>query len=238
MLGQFLEVSIPARPVRSALEFYRSLGFKELPTGDILPWPYAPVWDGSATIGLQDVELASPALTFVRPELKAYIHPLRRFGVEFEYSQLADDKFNQAAFLDPNGLLVVLLEARTFSPSTWDDSNVTPCGSFLEFSLATHSITESADFWAELGFKTTDRGVEPYPFVRMNARGLSVGFHQTARFAPGLSYRSLDLQARIQYLKAKGFDVKRGTPLAPDPSQSATLRGPDGMPLYLLEAAD
>jgi hypothetical protein len=237
MLGQFLEVSIPAHPVSTALEFYRSLGFRELPTGDILPWPYAPVWDGAATIGLQEVELGGPVLTFVRPELKAYVHGLRRAGVEFEYNQLADDQFNQAAFTDPNGQLVLLLEARTFSPATWEQSNVTACGEFLEYSIATHSVADSAAFWAPLGFEVVDEGAQPHPWVRMSGRGLTVGFHQATQFPAGLSFRSPDLQARVQYLKAKGVDLRRKAPMAPDSSHTATLQGPAGLPLYLLDGA-
>jgi hypothetical protein len=235
MLGQFLEVSIPAHPVPPALEFYRSLGFMELTTGDILPWPYAAVWDGNVAIGLQDVELSGPALTFVRPELKAYVHPLKRVGVQFEYSQLADDQFHQAAFVDPNGQLVVLLEARTFSPDTWEESNVASCGEFLEFSIATHSVEESTAFWAPLGFETIARGAQPHAWARMTGKGCTIGFHESAQFPAGLTYLAPDLKARIEYLKAKGFELKRNAPIAVDASSATTLRAPEGMPLYLVE---
>lgn len=235
MLGHFLEFSIPAHPVSLALEFYRSLGFKELASGDILPWPYAPVWDGAATIGLQDVELGAPTLTFVRPELKAHLYPLRRAGVELEYSQLAEDKFNQAAFLDPNGQLVVLLEARTFSPATWEDSNVGACGEFLEYSLPTHSVEDSGTFWSALGFEAAAEGTKPHRWLRMAGHGVAIGFHESARFPSGLSFRSPALEARIQYLNAKGIELQRSAPPAADPSLSATIRGPDGMHLYLIE---
>ncbi len=103
MLGQLLEFSITASPVASALEFYRSLGFRELPVGDILSGPYAALWDGAITLGLQEREFDSPTPTFVRPDLKNYLRAFRRLGIELQFAELADDRFHEAGFLDPNG---------------------------------------------------------------------------------------------------------------------------------------
>ena len=120
MLGTFLEFGFAARPVGEAFEFYRSIGFQAVPVGDILDYPYAVVTDGDICIGLHEGEHEGTLLTFVRPDLKDYLRALRRAHIELEFSRLAADEFNEAGFRDPNTQLVTLLEARTFSPGSWE----------------------------------------------------------------------------------------------------------------------
>jgi len=236
MLGQLLEFSITASPVASALEFYRSLGFRELPVGDILSGPYAALWDGAITLGLQEREFDSPTPTFVRPDLKNYLRAFRHLGIELQFAELADDRFHEAGFLDPNGQLFMLVEARTFSPAgTWNRSDVSACGEFLELSLSTHSIDDSAAFWESVGLRPVAQGDEPHEWVRMQGHGLALGFHQTAPFRSGLTFRSDSLDARVQYLKAKGIELRRGAPVASD-SDAVTLVTADGTAIYMLES--
>jgi hypothetical protein len=50
-----------------------------------------------------------------------------------------------------------------------------------------------------------------------------------------LSFRCGGLQARLDYLHAKGLAARAGTPIADHGQPSATLTGPEGTQLYLLE---
>jgi hypothetical protein len=43
------------------------------------------------------------------------------------------------------------------------------------------------------------------------------------------------LQARLEYLRAKGLAPRSGTPIADRAQPSATLAGPEGTHLYLFE---
>lgn len=233
MLGQLLEFSMTARPIAPALEFCRSLGFEDLQTGDFLDTPHAAVWDGTMCLGLHDKEFDSPALTFVRPDLGDYLRGLRRLGIELAFSQLADDEFNQAGFLDPNRQLVVLVEARTFSPAVWDDERIAACGEFLEYSLATHSTEESQAFWERLGLVVIASGDAPHDWVRMQGHGLVLGLHRTTAFHSALSFKAASLDARVQYLQAKGLRLRRGTALSLDRRASATLLGPLETPIFM-----
>jgi catechol 2,3-dioxygenase-like lactoylglutathione lyase family enzyme len=112
---------------------------------------------------------------------------------------------------------------------------VPACGEFLEWSVATHSLQESEAFWAALGFGRVAAGDNPYPWLRLAGHGLVVGFHETPRLGAGLTFRSIDLEARLEYLEVKGIRVRRGAPLASAGENSATLLLPDKMPVYLLE---
>ncbi len=234
MLGQFLEFSFSAEPLAHAFEFYRSLGFQPVTVGDQLEHPYVALSDGGVAIGLHARPQDGPLLTFVRPQLRDYARALRRAGVEIEHAALADDEFNRILFADPSGQRIALLEARTFAPGEWNSHNVRACGEFLEYSIPTHSLERSRAFWEILGFAVVAAGEAPHSWLRLAGRGLVIGLHQ-AGFRAGLSFQSGQLDARLEYLRARGIDSKAGAPIAERDRGSATLAGPDGGSVYLLE---
>ena len=233
MLGQFLEISVAARPLAAAFEFYRALGLRSIPVGDVLADPYAAFFDGAVAIGVHERDGSSPVLTFVRPRLRDYVRPIQRLGIEIEHAHLADDEFNWIAFNDPSGQAIALLEARTFPPGEWDPKNVSACGEFLEFSVPAGSLEASRAFWTALGLKEIAAGDAPQPWVRLAGHGVVLALHASA-FRPGPTFRSAHVHARLEYLRAKGLNARAGGPLA-DQHRSVTVLAPDGMPIYLLE---
>jgi len=235
VIGSFLEFALTARPVGEAFQFCRAIGFQPVTVGDILDHPYAVVSDGDICIGLHEWDLEGPLLTFIRPDLKDYLRALRRRRIELEFSRLAPDEFNELGFRDPNGQLVTLLEARTFSPSSRSSHERSVCGRFLEFSLATDSTARSRDFWGALGLEALDEGEKPHPWIRLQGRGLTVGFHETPAFVSGLTFEADGLAARMDYMKAKGLEVRGGSPLRSSRAQSATLLAPGGSTIFLVE---
>ncbi len=234
MLGQFLEVSVAVRPLSAAFEFYRALGFLTVPVGDVLSEPYIAFFDGRVAVGLHERDTPTPALTFVRPRLRDYVRPIRKLGIEIEDLHVADDEFNRIAFSDPNGQRVALLEARTFSHVEWSPLNVSACGEFLEYSLATDSIGRSRAFWEALGLAPIATGNSPHPWLRLQGHGLVLGLHE-ASVRAGLCFRVTQLAARIHYLEANGVAAKPGGPLADREQQGATFIAPDGTAIYLIE---
>ncbi len=234
MLGRFLEYSVAAQPLAASYEFYRALGFKSLPVSDTLPEPYLVCFDGTIAVGLHDREQAGPQLTFVRPGIRDYVRPLRRLGVELTQSHLRDNEFNWVSFSDPAGQEVVLIEARTFPPGEWDAHNVAAGGEFFELSVPANDLGESTRFWQALGFSPVASSDAPHGWQRLTGHGLTLGLHET-RCRAGLSFRCDDLQARVEYLRAKGLAARDGTPLADRDQSSATLIAPEGTQLYLFE---
>jgi catechol 2,3-dioxygenase-like lactoylglutathione lyase family enzyme len=235
MLGQFLEYSVTARPLAASYDFYRALGFASIPVSDTLAYPYVVLFDGAVAIGLHDGEEPGARLTFVRPGLRAYVRPLRRLDIDIEVEHLADDEFNTVGFTDPGGQPVALVEARTFPPGDWDSHNVTACGEFFELTLPTQSLEQSTRFWQTLGLAEVMAGEEPHRWRRLTGHGLTIGLHEV-HCQPGLSFRSTDVAARCEYLRAKGLAIKNGSPLADRSQPSATLRAPEGTVLYLFES--
>lgn len=234
MLDRFLEFSLSAEPLAASFEFFEVLGFQSIPVNDSLPHPYLVCFDGAIAVGLHARPQPGPQLTFVRPGLRDYVRPLRRVGVELSHEHLADNEFNSVGFCDPAGHEAVLVEARTFPPGEWDARKVAICGEFLEITLPVLALEESCRFWQALGLSIDAAGEAPHRWRRLAGFGLTLGLHET-HCAAGLSFRCEGLQARLEYLHAKGLAARAGTPLADRGQASATLTAPGGTPLYLFE---
>jgi len=235
MLGTFLEIGIETDDIAASFDELCALGFTAIPVGDIRSGAYAVVSDGSVCIGLHERPLEGPSLTFVRPNVETYLRALRRLGIELEFAKLGDQEFHELGFRDPNGQLVTLVEARTFSPMLGDVPTSSTCGKFLEFSLATGSVEQSRRFWEALGFAVIAEGSEPHPWLRLAGPNLTLGLHQSAQFRPGVSFTAGQIGARLEYLRAKGHDARRGAPIASGERDSATLMVAATLPIYLLD---
>jgi catechol 2,3-dioxygenase-like lactoylglutathione lyase family enzyme len=234
MLGRFLEYSVGAQPLSDSFEFYRSLGFVSIPVADTLPDPYVVLFDGALAVGLHDQQESVPRLTFVRPELRAYVRALARLDVELDYEHLGDGEFNRVGFTDPAGQAISLVEARTFPPPAWDPHNVAACGEFLEITLPSHDLERSSAFWQALGFARVAGGDAPHAWGRLTGYGVTIGLHEI-HCRPGLSFRCSDVDARCEYLRAKGLNPRASNPIADRAQASAALTAPEGTQLYLLE---
>ena len=234
-LGQLLEFSVSARSLADAVEAYAALGMREVSLADFVPGARAVVSDGRLCIGLHDAELDGPAPTFVRPGLKEHVRALEAAGIELELVELADDQFHRAGFRDPNGVLILMIEARTFPPVDMNAHSVPACGTFAELSVATQSLEESTRFWTSLGFSPVGETDDPHRWRRLEGHGLVVGLHETGRFRIALTFHAPQLDARIEYLRAKGFELRRESPLTGGRMASATLFPPGDVRFYLIE---
>jgi catechol 2,3-dioxygenase-like lactoylglutathione lyase family enzyme len=149
--GRFLEFSVPAPDLPASLAFYRALGFTEIATNDIRPTHYAAVTDGRLVIGLRGHGLDEAALTFVHRNLARHVRDLVTTGVEPEFAQLADDQFNEAGLRAPDGHLVLLVEAPTFSGSELADVPAPLVGPVAQVAVRTRDGAAARAFYAGLG---------------------------------------------------------------------------------------
>jgi hypothetical protein len=237
-LGRLLEISICVEQPAEALATFRALGLREVPVADFGPGPRAAVSDGRLAIGLYDTELAGPTPTFVRPNLRAHVGAIEAAGAELVDADLADDRFHRATFRDPNDFRATLIEARTFPPITPESGLVSACGRFVELSVATQMLDASTSFWAALGFAVAAEGESPHPWRRLDGHGLSLGLHETGRFRCALTFAAPELDARIEYLRAKGFAPLPTSPLTAGAGRSATLVVAGRVPFFLLDIDD
>src|SRR5215472_17439491 len=151
MLGDFLEIALATPDILASVEFYRKLGFTEAPVGGARRHPYAVMTDGRLYLGLHRRESASPALSFVLQDLSPRLPAFKTLGIEFDFCNIELDQFNELGYADPDGQLVTLVVARTYSPVHAAHVEPSLCGYFLEYRLPVRDPGESTRFWESLG---------------------------------------------------------------------------------------
>lgn len=232
MLGCFLEFSVQTPKILSSLAFYKSLGFVELEIGEIWQHKYAVVSDGELCIGLHDREFDSPALTFVHHKLAPLARNMSDHGFEFSLMKTDEDVFNELGFVDRDGNMVTLLEARTFSPPGYD-TNDSLCGSWFEVTLPARDAMRSGRFWAPLAPLLLRLREEPTTHMRFEAGGISLGVSESiALDRASLCFKCPDkagVAAAIEQLQLKHekYPGLEGAFVA--------LEAPEGTKLYLFE---
>lgn len=234
MLGRFLEISIHTPDILQSLAFYEQLGFSQTSTGETWSHPYAVATDGRLCLGLHQYEFPSPSLTFVQPDLMQHLEEIEALGIEFAFRRVGADVFNEAGFTDPNGQMITLLEARTFSPPQRASLETSRLGWFEEYALPVHDLAASRQFWERLGFVPAEEGDDPFPHIGMTSDSLNVALLRTTRLdGPALVFTDADMAGRIRELRDSGIDFSTRLPRGIDPARNALLEAPEGTLLLL-----
>lgn len=235
MLGRFLEVSVHAPDILASLAFYERLGFTQASVGEAWSHPYAVVTDGRLAIGLHRYEFPSPSLTFVQPDLMRRLEALEALGIDLAFRKVGADVFNEAGFIDPDGQMIALLEARTFSPPQRAAHDASRLGWFEEFAMPVRDLAAAQAFWERLGFVAAEQAGEPCPRVGLTSDSLDVGLWRTAQLGePALVFLEADMPERIARLRESGIGFARGLPRMFDPARCALLEAPEGTRLLLM----
>jgi hypothetical protein len=238
LLGRFLEVSVYAPDVAESLAFYESLGFVQAPTGEAWNHPYAVVTDGRLFIGLHHDRFASPALTWVHPDLAKHVPGLQALGIEFEFTKLDDVSMHEIGFRDPSGQMITVIEARTFSPPALSPAHATELGYFEEFGIPTTDLTRASAFWDSLGFVAFDPVKQPFAKVVAAGRDLNVGLYDVDLRSPVLTFADPAMPERIARLRDRGLTFVERLPRGLSAKENAMLQAPDGTLLLLTSATD
>jgi catechol 2,3-dioxygenase-like lactoylglutathione lyase family enzyme len=233
LLGKFLEVSVHAPDVAESLAFYESLGFVQAETGEAWPHPYAVVTDGRLFIGLHQHPIASPALTWVLPDLAQHVAALQALGIEFEFARLGEAAMHQIGFRDTSGQMITVIEARTFSPPALAPSFETQLGYFEEFVIPTRELERGSGFWDRLGLIAFDPEYEPLRRVAVASRDLNLGLYDAGLPSAMLAFSDSAMAQRIVTLRDRGLRFAAHVPDRLDPVENAVLQTPEGTLLLL-----
>lgn len=203
----FLELSIPTTDIQESLDFYRRLGFAELETGDIRSYYYAVVTDGKIAVGLHGSGPEEPAVAFVHQDLARHVQDLEERGVRLAFRELGQEQFHEVGFYSPDGHLLRMMEARTFSPPGPDDIAASIVGQSSEISLRSREPETAIVFWKDRGFivdaDESDRESDHVPLI---APGISIGLRNDLRWPePVLRFESTDIPDIIDTLENKGI---------------------------------
>jgi catechol 2,3-dioxygenase-like lactoylglutathione lyase family enzyme len=235
MLGRFLEVGLETQDIRASVEFYERLGFSHATTGDTWTHPYGVLTDGRLVLGLHQRRAPSPAITFVKAGIPALARELEARAVALTYAKTGDDVFNELGLRDPSGQMVVVLEARTFSPVARPREKPSLCGDFAQLSIPVEDFAACRDFWENMGFVASDETGTPYEHVPLTSDHLDLAFHRRRTFdRPMLVFRDAAISQRLARLRELGTVFSDALPRGLTPAQNALLEAPEGTALLLL----
>ena len=204
-IGRFLELGVCCDDVLESLLFYKTLGFTELETGDIIAHKYAVVSDGELSIGLHDNAIDSPSITFVQPDLAKHARSMADHGYDFTRMRLDEDVFNELTFRDLDGHTVSMVEARTFHMSE-DAENDSLCGAWFELTLPVRDTLRAARFWAPIAPTLLEMREEPTVHMRFDATGVALGLSESiALETPSLCFRCPDRHGLMGLLEQRGI---------------------------------
>jgi catechol 2,3-dioxygenase-like lactoylglutathione lyase family enzyme len=234
LAGRFHEFSVATADIRACLEFYERLGFSQAATSDALTHPYGVLGDGRLYVGLHQRVAPSPALTFVRAQLREALPAFTSAGIELAVCHVGDEEFNEIGFSDPFGQPVTVLEARTYSPLPRETAG-SLCGEFAEISLPAADFAAAEAFWEPLGFVALEELAEPYRHLSLTSDALDLAFHPVGTLAqPMLVFRAVDMPARLARLGELGVPL-RAPPRGLATASNALIEGPEGTALLLLQ---
>ena len=232
MLGRFLEVSLPAPAILESWHFYQRLGFTAATVGEIWPHRYAALTDGRIALGLHDLGLDAPLLSYVLPDLERYLPRFEARGIDFDSRNVGDSGFNAAVFTAPDGQSVRLLEARTFSPPEGPQSSL--LGWFEEYAVPVDDLAAARDFWERCGFVTAAEEEAPWPHLALTSDSLNIGLHRTRELPrPTLVFSHEDVPALRAQLEAAGVAGDARLPCALDSRHHLLLVAPEGTRLLI-----
>jgi hypothetical protein len=231
-IGRFLEFGVRTTDILASLSFYKSLGFTELESGDVLSHKYAVVSDGELNIGLHDTEFDSPAVTFVQADLAKHARKMADHGFDFTHLRLDEDVFNELAFKDRDDHTVLMVEARTFNMSEEAERD-SLCGGWFELTLPVRDTLRAATFWAPIAPTMLDMREEPTVHMRFDASGVALGLSESiALRAPSLCFRCPDRDALLALLEQRSFDYEKFPGFE---GAFVSIRAPEGTMLYAFE---
>ena len=208
MLGSFLEIALSTPDIRASYEYYAALGLEPATAGDIWSHPYGVMAARGLALGLHGREQPSPAMVCVRENVALLARELQSQGVTLTHCRLGSDVFNELAFADPAGLVVRVLEARSYSPAPAPPAR-TLLGRFQSLSLPARDLAAVAEFWRGLGYAATEVD-EPWRQLRLDG-GLPLAWHGPRWYAePLLLFRHDKPAAAQAALAAAGIEVTTG----------------------------
>jgi catechol 2,3-dioxygenase-like lactoylglutathione lyase family enzyme len=236
VLGRFHEIGIRTADIGASVDFYERLGFSQAHTGDTWPHPYGVLTDGRIFLGLHQGSFDSPALTFVHAGVARYARELESRGVKLAYQHTAEHEFNTVGLKDPTGQMLVLVEARTYSPVLRSAQRVSLCGYFEEFSMPSTDFAAAKAFWESLGFVATEETDLPYLHLALTSDHLDIAFHRPRTLdRPMLVFRDQGMRERLATLRDLAIGTWFEPPNGLNSQSNALLAAPEGTALLFLE---
>jgi hypothetical protein len=176
MLGRFLELALVTDDPAGGWTTLQRLGFADAASGDVWTHPYGVAACHGLAIGLHARGDEMVSLVFVRNDVAALERELEARFIDVESTRLGSDVFNELGLREPGGMLLRVVEARTFSPPPEPPAR-TAFGSFLAISLPCADLGEAQGFWERLGIDVV-AAEDPWDSIRMHE--VPLAYHDSA----------------------------------------------------------
>jgi catechol 2,3-dioxygenase-like lactoylglutathione lyase family enzyme len=239
MFGRFLEIGVATPDIAASFPFYERLGFSQLMTSDAWPHRYGVLSDARLHLGLHELQMPSPSVTFVRPGLQSALPSLRSHQIEPELALFSEDSLHQLLLRDPGGTAVRLLEARTYSPAPPGSATQSVCGYFSHLSLPQSDFDAARDFWERAGFVALAQEDLPFAHLPLTSDHIDLAFHQRRSFdAPLLVFECLDVAATMLRLNELDVTISKDLPRGLNPKTHCLIESPEGTALLMAPTAD
>jgi hypothetical protein len=171
----------------------------------------------------------------VLPGIAAFAPTLTAAGIKLQFVKTGYEEFNELGYLDPDGQMLTVLEARTYSPS--GEVPKPACGFFSEYRYPVRDLDTSVMFWEQQGFVATGRQEDPQPQVSLTSDGIDLSlFIASRREKPTLVFEAVDLEQAEDELRAARLapvasdDHVRGVP-------ALTIAAPEDTPIVIVQAS-
>jgi hypothetical protein len=229
MPGRALEIALATGDIRQSFDYWSRLGFGSALTADTWTHPYGVMTAPGLNLGLHGIASAPPVLHLVRPDIAGLVPLLEERGVEPDALRLGAEVFNELRFVDPAGLAVRVLEARTFSPPPVLSPPLP--GRFDSLSWPCADPEGVARFWQRLHVDTEARP-DDWALLRADVGGQGIAWHSPRICAePLLVFRHPhlgELRARLgerelQPAKELGFAAPHLALTSPERQKLAIL---------------
>lgn len=233
MLGRLLELSIATRDILRSYEFYRALGFTGADAADTYPYRYGVLTDGRIAIGLHEADVPELSLTFVRPDLAAFLPSLRAAGLQPAFAHLSDERFHEIGLAMEGGVSLRLVEARTYSPV--ETARPSLAGWFEDLVLPVRDTARVSACWEQAGFVPVEgTGGDN---AALTSDHLSLALRSDRLLArAALRYCVNDLDATRRVLDERGLTPDARLSGRGDAASGVALVAPEGTPLLLIES--
>jgi hypothetical protein len=117
----------------------------------------------------------------VRRNLAHHVRRNELDGALFEFMRLGDDEFNEAVQVDPDSTLMIMLEARTFSPGITNADCAPVIGRLDHIALPCKRLDATLAFWQEYGFISVESGTEGT--AELHFPGVAIHLREGTRYA-------------------------------------------------------
>jgi catechol 2,3-dioxygenase-like lactoylglutathione lyase family enzyme len=224
---RFLELSLPTPDIAASVDFYRNLGFTELPTTDARRYPYVVFTDGRIALGLHAGVLSAPALSFVQRDVASWARQLEAAGLAVEDQRLGLDDFHEFTLAGPAGHRVVVMEAATFSQPQVDAAPAPLTGVSVHIELGCSDLLEGIEFWRFAGLEPGDEIDADTERLELAAPAVRLQLSRRGGPRPRLCFRGGDAPAVTA--AAERF----GLPLT-ERDETWEITAPEGTVLELL----